>query len=388
MKIESREIKLIPIDEIRPREDNPNRHPEEQLQRLEKIIKYQGFRSPLIVSNQSGFLVSGHGRLDVAKRLGFKELPVIFQDFENEDAEYAHVVAENSIASWSELDLSLINLEIPNLGPDFDIEMLGLKDFKIDPVEKLEPGSDEDHVPEHVDPKTILGDIYQLGNHRLMCGDSTSIDAVEKLMAGEKADMVFTDPPYGIEAVNGDGPVGSVGIANAAPAGKYRKIEGDDSIDAAVDSFNLCTSLLPESIKIFFGANYYCHALPPGFGWLVWDKQREGNTFSGAELAFVSKGARVDVFRHQWHGMIKGSERGEKRVHPTQKPIALAEWCFENYGQPKSVLDLFGGSGSTLIACEKTNRNCFMMELDPKYCDVILARWEKYTGKKAELLPA
>ena len=142
MKIESKEIKLVPIDEIRPRDDNPNRHPEEQLQRLEKIIKYQGFRSPLVVSNQSGFLVSGHGRLDVAKRLGFKELPVIFQDFENEDAEYAHVVAENSIASWSDLDLSLINLEIPSLGPDFDIEMLGLKDFKIDPVE-LENSSAE-----------------------------------------------------------------------------------------------------------------------------------------------------------------------------------------------------------------------------------------------------
>jgi len=118
----------------------------------------------------------------------------------------------------------------------------------------------------------------------------------------------------------------------------------------------------------------------------VWDKQREGNTFSGAELAYVNKGVRVDVFRHMWHGMVKASEHGQKRVHPTQKPTALAKWCFDNYGKPQTVLDLFGGSGSTLIACEETKKNCLMMELDPKYCDVIVKRWENFTGKKAELV--
>jgi hypothetical protein len=115
----------------------------------------------------------------------------------------------------------------------------------------------------------------------------------------------------------------------------------------------------------------------------VWDKQREGDTFSGAELAFINGGVRVDVFRHMWHGMVKASEHGQKRVHPTQKPIALAEWCFARYGDPALVLDLFGGSGSTLIGCEKTNRKARLMELDPKYCDVIVTRWQDFAGKQA-----
>ena len=121
-----------------------------------------------------------------------------------------------------------------------------------------------------------------------------------------------------------------------------------------------------------------------GYGWLVWDKEKEGNVFSGAELAFVNKGIRLDVFRHLWHGMVKGSEQGQKRIHPTQKPIALAEWCFNNYDNPDTILDLFLGSGSTLIACEKTNRKCYGMEIDSHYCDVIVKRWEEFSGKKAE----
>jgi DNA modification methylase len=231
-----------------------------------------------------------------------------------------------------------------------------------------------------VEPKTKLGDIYILGNHRLMCGDSTSIDAVEKLVDGVTIDMVYTDPPYGI-AHSGKGIT-----ANGVEGNDFGQILGDEDVTIAIDAFNLSKSLYANSTHIFWGANYYPSCLTNGYGWIVWDKQREGNTFSGAELAYVNKGVRVDVFRHMWHGMVKASEHGQKRVHPTQKPTALAKWCFDNYGKPQTVLDLFGGSGSTLIACEETKKNCLMMELDPKYCDVIVKRWEDFTGKKAELL--
>ena len=158
---------------------------------------------------------------------------------------------------------------------------------------------------------------------------------------------------------------------------------GDGDVSVAIDAFNLSISLFPDARVIFWGANYYPSALPNGHGWIVWDKEREGDTFSGAELAFINGGVRVDVFRHMWHGMVKASEHGQKRVHPTQKPVALAKWCFDRYGKPLIVLDLFGGSGSTLIASEEQGRTSVNMELDPKYVDVILKRWQDFTGKKA-----
>lgn len=196
-------------------------------------------------------------------------------------------------------------------------------------------------------------------------------------MGADRPDMIFTDPPYGI-AHSGKGIT-----ANGVQGNDFGEIMGDQDVAVAVDSFRLCAGLWPDVRTIFWGANYYPSALPDGHGWIVWDKQREGDTFSGAELAFVNAGVRVDVFRHMWHGMVKASEHGQKRVHPTQKPTALANWCFDRYGSPQMVLDLFGGSGSTLIACEESKRIARIMELDPKYCDVIIKRWQDFTGQKA-----
>ncbi|MBK7380574.1 MAG: site-specific DNA-methyltransferase [Ignavibacteriales bacterium] len=195
MIIQSKDIQIVPIDKIIPNEKNRNRHPDLQIDRLAKIISINGFRNPLVVSNQSGKLVVGHGRLLAAKKLGMKTVPVIFQDFDSPELEYAHAIADNSLQTWSELDLSGINSDLGDLGPDFDIDLLGIKDFTIDVADK-DPGCDEDEVPTPKEAKSVLGDIYILGNHRLMCGDSTSIDAVEKLMDGQKAELCFTSPPY------------------------------------------------------------------------------------------------------------------------------------------------------------------------------------------------
>jgi 16S rRNA G966 N2-methylase RsmD len=388
MKVQCAHSELVDIDLLVPNPKNANKHPKDQIKLLAKIMAHQGWRSPIVVSNRSGFITKGHGRLQAAKLNGWDKAPVDRQDYANEADEYADMVADNKIAELSDTDLSMVLKDVLDLGPDFDFDLLGIPDFKL--PEEFEPQADEDEVPAApVEPKTKRGDIYRLGRHRLMCGDSTSIDDVERLMAGEKADMVYTDPPYGMNVVQPHGKLineGSVGIAGAAKRGTYAPIIGDDSIDTAVDAFNLCQALeIP--VQVFWGANFYASKLSDSSGWICWDKENGEGFFADGELAWTNSDKQLRICRHQWKGMIKASERGEKRVHPTQKPVALAEWVFENYGGScKSVLDLFGGSGSTLLACEKTSRRNFSMELDPLYCDVIVARWEKYTGKKAELL--
>lgn len=373
---------LLPVADLKPHPLNRNLHDADQIERLAEILKYQGWRYTINVSKRSGFIVSGHGRLLAAQLIGLTEVPVSYQEFDSQEQEYAALVSDNAIAAWAELDLSGINSDIGDLGPDFDIDLLGMKNFEIEVADKLDPQCDEDEVPEHVEPKTKLGDIYKLGRHRLMCGDSTSIDAVERLTDGQKIQMVFTDPPYGVRE---KGNRKEKGRGGAAATQDFSDIIGDESEDTAKEVFQV-SQAVGENV-IYWGANNYSF-LPISRGWIVWDK-RENKGFDDngdAELAWTNFNKPIRTMYHLWKGMIKGSEHGQKRVHPTQKPIALAEWCFENYGNPETVLDLFGGSGSTLIACEKTNRRCFMMELDPKYCSVIIERWCKYTGQEAYLL--
>lgn len=374
--------KLVPTKELNPHPKNRNEHPEDQIRRLAKILDYQGWRYPVKVSKRSGFVTSGHGRIDAARLNGWKTVPVNFQEYESEEQEYADVQADNAIASWADLDLGGINADLCDLGPDFDIDLLGIKDFVLEPTEKLEPQCDEDEVPEHVEPRTKLGDIYQLGRHRLMCGDSTSIDAVEKLLAGTKIYMIFTDPPYGI-AYSSDKFAGNKkGVTNKR--NKAEMIIGDD--DDYDPSFIL--GLFDYCKEIFiWGFQYYPQRLGRG-GIIVWNKKNESekdNPHGDFELCW-SKSERNKMFWYRWGG-FRNKEQGEDRLHTTQKPVALAEWFFKNWGNGKNtVLDLFAGSGSTMIAAEKTGRSAYLMELDPHYCDVIVARWEKFTGKKAELL--
>lgn len=372
------------VEKLIPYAKNARTHSDEQVAQIAGSIKEFGFNNPVLVDKDNS-IIAGHGRVMAARKLGMDKVPVVILDHLTESQRKAYILADNRIALNSGWDSSMLSVELQDLKDDIDLSLLGFDPDELDsllnPVEETEGLTDEDAVPEvPVEPKTKLGDIYILGNHRLMCGDSTSITDVEKLVDGVTIDMVYTDPPYGI-AHSGKGIT-----ANGVEGNNFGQILGDDDVTVAVDCFNLCKSLYPSSTYIFWGANYYPSCLDDGYGWIVWDKEREGNTFSGAELAFVNKGVRVDVFRHMWHGMVKASEHGQKRVHPTQKPTALAKWCFDNYGKPTTVLDLFGGSGSTLIACEETNKNCLMMELDPKYCDVIVKRWEDFTGKKATLL--
>lgn len=371
------------IAKLVPYARNSRTHSDEQISQIAASIKEWGWTTPVLVDEQGG-IIAGHGRTLAAQRLKMTEVPVMVAKGWSDAKKRAYVIADNKLALNAGWDNEMLALELAEIGElDFDLDLTGFTAEEIaalvTEVEQVEPGlTDEDATPEVPEtPVSVLGDVWLLGKHRLMCGDSTSVDAVDKLTEAQAPDMVFTDPPYGI-AHSGKGIT-----ANGVQGNDFGEIMGDQDVTVAIDAFRLCAGQWPEARMIFWGANYYPSVLPDGHGWLVWDKQREGDTFSGAELAFINGGVRVDVFRHMWHGMVKASEHGQKRVHPTQKPTALAEWCFERYGDPKMVLDLFGGSGSTLIACEKTGRQARLMELDPKYCDVIVKRWQDFTGKKA-----
>ena len=384
MKIEQR-----PIGQLIPYINNSRKHSDEQVAQIAASIKEFGWTNPILVDGDNG-LIAGHGRLLAARKLGMDKVPVIELSHLSELQKKALIIADNKLALNSDWDNELLMIELSGLNDeDYDLSVLGFDQDELDallnPIEPTTGLTDEDAVPDvPEEPKTKLGDIYILGNHRLMCGDSTSIDAVEKLVAGTTIDLCYTDPPYGINE-KGDRTARKTGLAKNHNFKDFK----DDTIDYAVEAYQIVEGVLQVKRQVWWGANYYCHALPQSNNWFVWDKRVEdkmADTQSDCELAWVkSKWSSVRIFRHLWKGFNKDSERNQQRVHPTQKPVALAEWSFDYFKEVSTVLDLFGGSGSTLMACEKTGRHCLMMEFEPHYCDVIVKRWEDFTGKKAIL---
>jgi len=434
--------KLAELETITPNPRNPNKHPEQQLDLLSKIIKAQGWRAPITVSNRSGFIVRGHARLEAARINGETDAPVDFQDYETEAAEHADLVADNRIAELAEVDVPglagmLSDVELAG----FDIALTGFdpKTFKDLKTAAIEDGSrvihgDDDEPPVPVEPVTKPGDLYRLGRHVLYCGNSTETVDLERVLAGAVPALVYADPPYGVNIIGSgwakrpnvpptaaeDPRLGSGGarrgkVGNDSPLGSKRKgrvggggqpnfglkksnraaartykaqrylpITGDDTTDTALKSYAACLAVAPEAVLIFWGGQFYADALPASACWIVWDKQNTGN-FADVEMAWTNQQTAARLFRHRWNGMLRASEKDAARVHPTQKPIALAAWTFEQFTAVGSVvLDPFCGSGSGLLAAEQTGRTCYALEIEPGYCDVIKARWEKLTGLTAE----
>jgi DNA modification methylase len=364
---------IKPIGDLIPYVNNSRTHDEEQVTQLASSMKEFGFTNPVLIDEQDG-LIAGHGRVLAAKRLGLEEIPAIIVDGLTEAQKKALVIADNQLALNADWDIDKLKLEVDTLDElDFDLDLLGfdadfLKDLMADPIE--EGKTDEDSVPEVVEnPVTVEGDIWVLGNHRLMCGDSTSIDAVEKLMDGTYPDLIHTDPPYGMNAVS----------KSAVLTKSYgTDIMGDDNPDVAKDAFNLINGLYPEAKQIWWGANYYSSVLPDSECWLVWDKNNGQSDQTDCELAWAN-------FRSVVRQFTQASEK-TNRVHPTQKPVSLMEWIIKRFNvSAKTIADYFGGSGSTLIAAEKNGITAFIMEFDPKFADVIIKRWQDYTGKQATL---
>lgn len=376
------------LKDLKDYDKNPRKMGKEEFNKLVESLKSDGYHQRLLI-NTDGTIIGGHARKKALLKAGYK------------DSDEIDVLVPEKMLEGEDFDRINIRDNLPY--GSFDFEMLA---NLFDPAQLIEWGmpadwlqlveedievTEEDNEAPEVQEEAItkLGDVWKLGEHRLMCGDSVSITDIDNLLNKNKIDMVYTDPPYGIdESTNRTTREG--GLPKLGKHRDYDKIIGDSSTQTAIDAYNLCVSYNVPTM-VWWGANYYCHVLPPTGNWCVWDKREEEkqrDMNSDCELAWVkSKFNSVRIFRHLWKGLIKASEHGQARVHPTQKPIELALWCFKEYGkESKTILDLFGGSGSTLIACEKSKRKCFMMELSPYYCDVIIARWEKLTKLKAELL--
>jgi DNA modification methylase len=373
------------VSELIPYINNSRTHSEEQITQLISSIKEFGFTNPILLAPDNS-IIAGHGRLQAVKRLGHEEVPCIIVQGLTKTQIKALIIADNQLALNAGWDLEKLSVEIEGLDDDkFDLKLLGFEDQFIKDLlkEDVKGLIDDDETPE-VDEskvKSKLGDIWILGDHRLLCGDSTKEQDVLKLINNTNIDLIFTDPPYGINEKGDRSNRGGLTQGN-----KFKDFK-DDTIKYAVDAFNICDKLLNVNRQVWWGANYYCHFLPLSNNWFVWDKrveEKQKDTQSDCELAWVkSKWSSIRIFRHLWKGMIKGSEHGQRRVHPTQKPIALAEWSFDYFKEVNTVLDLFGGSGSTLIACQKQNKKCFMMEFEPLYTDTIIQRWQQFTGKEA-----
>jgi DNA modification methylase len=391
-------IEWMSVETLIPYAKNARTHSDEQVAQIAGSIKEFGFNNPVLVDKDNS-IIAGHGRLMAARKLGMDKVPVVQLGHMTEAQRKAYVLADNRIALNSGWDTSMLSLELLELKDNIDLSLLGFDadelDALLNPIVETDGLTDEDAVPNVPDePKTKLGDIYILGNHRLMCGDSTSIDAVEKLMDGNKADVVFTDPPYGM-FLNADfSDMGGKNSMTKKSGNKYEQVIGDHN-DFTPELINTVFACFDYCKEIFmWGADYYAELLPKKNegSWVVWDKRGDesadkmyGSTF---ELCWSKARHKRMMARVKWAGIFGMSkEHDKKRCHPTQKPVELVTWFFDYFSlkDKKNVVDLYGGSGSTLLASEKVGKHAFVMELDPKYCDVIVKRWEEFTGKKAVL---
>ena len=396
-----RELSYIHVDTLIPYASNARTHSAEQVAQIAASIREFGFTNPLLVDSNNG-LIAGHGRLMAARKLGMEEVPAIVLDYLSEAQKRALVIADNKLALNAGWDDELLRVEfdgLAELGFDLDLTGFSLDEINALTPEVINPGlTDEDAVPEPPEtPVTVLGDIWVLGRHRLMCGDSTAIDAVESLMDGQNADMLLTDPPYNVAVQGGNhgDPERSNGL----------RIQNDKMPDA-----DLRQSLRDAVVS----AN---HCMKPGGVFYIWHADSEGYNFRGAAIdagwqvrqCLIWKKSSIVMGRQDYHwkhepclygwkdgaGHLWATDRKQTTVlefdrpsrnaeHPTMKPVALFEYQMLNNTKGQDViLDIFGGSGTTLIAAEKNGRDSRLMELDPKYCDVIIKRWQDFTGMQA-----
>ena len=346
------------IKDLISAEYNPRQLKKEQFNQLKDSIKRFGLVDPVIINkndSRKNIIIGGHQRTRVAESLGIEEVPCVEVDLTLDEERELNVRLNKNTGEW-DFDILADMFDIDEL-KDWgftDDELLG---FELE--EEKEGNIDDDEIPEVEEAVTKSGDLWILGEHRLLCGDV--LKDMDKLP--NDYDCIVTDPPYGMDAVKNSGVLKD----------KYKDIKNDNDNNVAKESYKILNKNIPQ---VWFGANYYSSVLPDSASWLVWDKNNGGSDQMDCELAWTNLKGVVRKYK-------QASEK-KNRVHPTQKPVDLFLWVLKKIDS-KAVLDPFLGSGSTLIACEKTNRKCYGMELDPHYCDVIVKRWEEFTGKKAEL---
>lgn len=395
----STSIKKVKVSDLIPYANNSRTHSDEQVLQIAASIKEFGFLNPVIIDADNG-IIAGHGRVMAAKKLGIDELPCIDASHLTEAQKKAYIIADNKLALNAGWDDEILRIEFDALKElDFDLELTG---FSLDEIEGLEieeiaPEYEEDADGEITEPPaepiTKEGDVWILGKHRLMCGDSTSIDALEKLCGGQLVDMWLTDPPYN---------VAYEGKTKDALTIKNDSMADDDFRQFLRDCYVAADAVMKQ------GATFY-----------IWHADLEGYNFRGAakdagwkvRQCLIWKKSTLVMGRQDYHwkhepclygwkegaGHLWASDRKQTTIlefdkpsrngeHPTMKPVDLFEYCLLNNTKGGDiVLDSFGGSGTTMIACEKNGRIGYLMELDPKYCDVIIKRWQTLTGKDAIL---
>ena len=399
MKFDCKYDAMLEIEKIVRHPRNNNMHPIEQIEAFQRIISKKGvWRIPLIISKKSGFLVAGHLRLTVAESMGLERLPVVYQDFESEADEYQFLTFDNEIARWAKLDRHEVHLALEEI-EGLELDDLGIQGFEIQEIKQVEG---EDDAPEIDETKTIttLGDVWILGNHRVMCGDSTVLTDVENLMDGQKADITFTSPPYNANAKTGDGDIFNKKKNKEMYSGGYNDNKSsEDYLFFVKNVLEVCFQF--TNGFIFWNVSYnaksrfeYIKQIEDKLYFLIeqicWKKTStipfKGSFMRDWEPIYVFSTEKKSiglksVTSNHWEISNTGSQQeNHKACFPValpEKGINIATKC------GNLVLDPFLGSGSTLIACEKTNRKCYGMELDPKYVDVIIKRWQDFTGKEA-----
>ena len=363
------------LTDLTPTSNNPRQINQKDFEKLKKSLKEFPEMKEIreVVIDENNRILGGHMRVRALKELGEKTV-FVKQVFGLTEEQKNEFVIKDNIANgeWDMDELANSWSDLPlddwGIGIEWDTSEQEVVEDEVPEVDENEPADSE------------LGVVYQLGRHRLMCGDSTDAGSVAILMNGQKADMVFTDPPYGIDIVANDGTVGG---GNVAKPGKYSKVIADDTTETAKKSYKILKNYSDR--LIIWGGNYFVDFLDFSDGWIIWDKRGDmaSSDFADGEMAWCSFHTPVRIYKQVWAGMIREGER-ENRVHPTQKPVKMLGDILRNFTKKdESVLDVFGGSGSTLIACEQLDRTCYMMELDPKYCDVIRKRYWKFkTGSE------
>ena len=414
-------IQYIDIDSLTPYENNAKIHTPQQIDEIKNSIKEFGMNDPIGVWGEENLIVEGHGRLIACKELGLKEVPVIRLDGLTDEQRRAYTLAHNQLTMSTGFDLEKLKLELDEI--TLDMSEFGFDDIELDNPLDEENGIVEDEVTDAPEqPKSEYGDIYQLGNHRLMCGDSTSQDDVDHLMSGVIADLVVTDPPYNVNFSNEKGmTIENDNMPNEkfyeflskafSNMNLYLKEGGAFYVwYATIEHINFETALNSAGLHVrqqliwvknsfILGRNdYHWQHEPCLYGWkggsghYFVDDRTQSTIIEDKPIDYdnLSKEEAVKMLKKVYSAQLPSTIIRENKplkndLHPTMKPINLMAKLIRNSSEESEiVLDLFGGSGSTLIACEQLNRKCYMMEYDPRYADVIIDRWENFTGKKAK----
>lgn len=394
--MEKLKVEYIDTGELKPYENNAKIHTDAQIEQIARSIQEFGMNDPIAVWKDNE-IIEGHGRLLACQLLGIKEVPIIRLDGLTDEQRRAYMNVHNQLTMNTGFDLDLLAAELNEIN-EIDMSMFGFDISSFIEEEKQEAEEDDYEETEDLPARVKLGDLWQLGGHRLICGDSTDPSVIDRLMGGQKADMVFTDPPYNIASDSKN---------FAADCSKAMKNLSESDWDkgfeirAVLDNI---FSVISENVSVYVCTQHFL--APEIWDWMkewsnhysycVWSKpnpmpslSKRHWTWNTELVCYATRGKHTFNFPEEGHALSTWTinKRNGETGHPTEKPVGVPSMAVSHSSKEGDVvLDLFGGSGSTLIACEQLNRKCFMCELDPHYCDVIIDRWEKLTGQQAELI--